>query len=90
MEAFQTRHELASEDAAKHLHWEEERITGPDPAAVVRRQAACWNDAVNVRMVQQVLSPGMQNADHPSSAPRCLGSPATFNNVWALAGNNRS
>ncbi len=90
MEAFQTSEELAAEHAAKNLHRQEERIAGPYPAAVVRRQAARWNGAVNVRMEQQVLSPGMQNADNTDFRTRCLGSRDTFNNVCALALNKRS
>src|SRR5438132_7353108 len=31
--------------------------------AVIGREPARWDDAVNVRMEKQVLSPGMQNAD---------------------------
>ena len=64
MEAFQTSEELAAKHAAKNLHRQEERIAGPYPAAVIRRQSAGWNGAVDVRMEKQVLSPGMQNADH--------------------------
>jgi hypothetical protein len=50
MEAFQTSEELAAEYAAKNLHRQEERIAGPYPAAVVRRQSARRNGAVNMRM----------------------------------------
>src|SRR5579872_3638445 len=64
MEAFQTSEELTAEYAAKNLHRQEERIEGTYPAAAVWRQAARWNGAVNVRMEQQVLSPGVKNADH--------------------------
>ena len=64
MEAFQTGEELAAEYAAKNLHRQEERIAGPYPPAVVRRQSARRNGAVNMRMEKQVLSPGVQNADH--------------------------
>jgi hypothetical protein len=50
MEPLQTGEELAAEYAAKDLHRQEERIAGPYPAAMVRRQSARWNGAVNVRM----------------------------------------
>ena len=73
MEAFQTSEELAAEYAAKNLHRQEERIAGPYPAAAVWRQSARWNGAVNMRMEKQVLSPGMQNADHTDFRTQVLG-----------------
>ena len=50
MEALQTGEELAAENAAKNLHRQKERIARPYPAAVIRRQSARWNGAVDVRM----------------------------------------
>ena len=35
-----------------------------DPATVIGRESTCRNGAVNVGMQKQVLSPGVQDADH--------------------------
>ena len=63
IEAFQTSAELATKHAAEDFHWQKERIAWTFPMAVVRRQPASWAGAVNIRMKQQILPPGMQNAD---------------------------
>jgi hypothetical protein len=54
---------LAAEDAAEDLDGEEEGILRMDPARVVWIETAGGNDAVEVRMQAQVLSPRMQNAE---------------------------
>src|ERR1019366_8563366 len=59
-----TGEELATKDAAEDLHGQEERIAWADPTTVVRRESARGNGAVNVGMQEQVLSPGVQDADH--------------------------
>lgn len=54
---------LAAKDSAQHLHRQEECILGMNPARVVWVEAAGRNDAVEVRMQAQVLSPGVQDAE---------------------------
>jgi hypothetical protein len=63
VEAFQTGAELTAEDAAEDLYRKKERITRPNPAAMVWRESAGGNHAVNVRMEQKILSPGVQDTD---------------------------
>jgi hypothetical protein len=63
IEAFQPGAELASKDPAENLDGQKERITGTNPAAMVGREPARRDNAVNVRMQQKVLSPGVQNTD---------------------------
>jgi len=63
VEAFQTGAKLTAEDAAEDLYRKKERVTRPNPAAMVWRESAGGNHAVNVRMEQKILSPGVQNAD---------------------------
>ena len=36
---------------------------GTDPLGVVRREPSAWNDTVEMRMEQKILSPGVQNAE---------------------------
>ena len=52
-EAFQTGAELTAEDAAEDLYRKKERITRPNPAAMVWRESAGGNHAVNVRMEER-------------------------------------
>ena len=40
---------------------------------MIRRESARWNDAVNMGMEQQVLSPGVQNADHADLRAQVFG-----------------
>src|SRR5271155_1778681 len=89
MEAFQTSEELAAEYAAEDLHRQEERIAGPYPAAVVRRQAARRNGAVNMRMEKQVLSPGVQNADHTDLRTEVFGIACYFQQCLCAGGKQQ-
>jgi hypothetical protein len=64
MKSFQTGEELAAKNATEDFDGQEERIAGAEPATMVRGESAGGNDAVDVGMQEQVLSPGMQDADH--------------------------
>ena len=76
---------LAAKDAAEDLDGEEEGIFGMNPMTVAWLEAASGNDAVEMRMQSQVLSPGVQNAeesDPGSEMPGVgLGSAATSSMV---------
>src|SRR5579885_232014 len=63
IEALQPSAELAAKNPAQDLHGQEERIPWAHPAVVIRRQPASRNHAVYMGVQQQVLPPGMQNAD---------------------------
>ena len=65
-EAPQSGEELAAEDAAEHLDRQQEAGTGSDPACMIRRQSATGNDAVDVRMWNKCLSPGVQDGERAS------------------------
>jgi hypothetical protein len=64
---------LAAEDAAENLDREEEGILGMNPVRVALIEAAGGNDAVEVRMQAQVLSPGVQNAEEADLGSEVLG-----------------
>ena len=49
----------------EHVHGEEEAGGTGDPARPVRRQAAAGNDAVDVRMVIEVLAPSVEDREEP-------------------------
>jgi hypothetical protein len=71
---------LAAEDAAEDLDGKEEGILGMNPAGVAWVETAGGNDAVEMRMQPQVLSPGMQDAEEADFGSEVLG----------VAGNLRS
>ena len=52
---------LAAKDPAQHFYREQEVIARVDPALAIRTQAASGDHAVNVRMVRQVLAPGVEH-----------------------------
>jgi hypothetical protein len=55
---------LAAEDAAEDLDGEEEGIFRMNPVRVAWIEAAGGNDAVEMRMQSEVLSPGGAAAGH--------------------------
>jgi hypothetical protein len=58
---LQSGDEFTAKDAAEHLDRQQAGGTGSDPARVVRRESAAGNDAVDVRMWSECLSPGVQD-----------------------------
>ena len=59
---LQTGDELAAKHAAEHPDRQEEAGAWVDPARVIRRETAGRDDAMDVRMMQQILSPSVQDA----------------------------
>ena len=59
----QTVNELAAEDLSEDFDGEEEGILGRNPLSVVWREPSAWNDTMQMWMEQQILSPGVQNAE---------------------------
>ena len=51
---------LAAEHAAEHMHGQKEVGPGCDPAGVIESQTAGGNETVQMRMMSQVLRPGVQ------------------------------
>ena len=64
---------LAAKDAAEDLDGEEEGILRMNPARVAWIETAGGNDAVEMRMQTQVLSPGVQNAEEADLGSEVLG-----------------
>ena len=58
----QTGHELPAEYATEHVDGQKETRPSRNPPGVVGRQSAGRNHAMDVRMVQQFLIPGVQHA----------------------------
>jgi len=70
---FQPCDEFAAEHAAEHLHWQEEAITRSNPVRAIRRQTSGRNRAMDMRMVQQVLPPRVQDAEEPDFRSEMFG-----------------
>lgn len=64
---------LAAKDAAEDLDGEEEGIFRMNPVRVAWIEAAGGNDAVEMRMQSEVLSPGVQNAEEADLGSEVLG-----------------
>ena len=60
---LQVLQEQATKQAREHAHRQEEAGAASDPARAVERGAAAGHDAMNVRMVLQGLTPGMEHRD---------------------------
>ena len=43
--------ELAAEDAAEHVAWQEEVVARVNPAQVIWRKSSGWDYAMNVRVM---------------------------------------
>ena len=64
VKAFEAGDELAAEDSAENLAGQKKAgIARMHPTVVIARDATRRNDAVNMRMGEQVLAPGVENAE---------------------------
>jgi hypothetical protein len=58
----QTGDKLASEHFAKYLHGQKESFVCGNPGGLIESQTSGWNNAMDMRVMLQVLAPRMQNA----------------------------
>jgi hypothetical protein len=70
---LQAIHELASEHFTENIDRQEESFMRVNPPRMVRRQAAGWNNTVNVRMMLEFLVPGVQDAEESDLRAETLG-----------------
>src|ERR1017187_10252519 len=63
VELLQASRELAAEDAAQCVNRQEKAARGIDPSGAIESQATGGNDVVNMGMMFEVLSPGMEHAE---------------------------
>jgi hypothetical protein len=61
--------ELAPKHFAEHLHRKKESVTWANPGGLIESEPSRWNDAVNMGMMLQVLSPCMENAQEADLGP---------------------
>src|SRR5579863_3032523 len=73
VKAFQTSDELPAEDPAQHLNGQKEGVAWVHPASSIRRDPSCRDDTVDVGVGQQVLAPGVENAEDANLRAQMLG-----------------
>jgi hypothetical protein len=64
--------ELPSKDLRELPHGQEEAWPGGDPARLVQAQTTSGDNAVNVRVISELLIPGVENGDEAWSRPQVL------------------
>jgi hypothetical protein len=65
--------ELAAKHAAEDLHWQEEGIAWMDPSLVVCRQTSGRDHTVDVRMMEEILPPGVEHAEQADVSAEVFG-----------------
>src|SRR6266702_3946089 len=70
--------ERAAEAAAKCLDGQEEAALGSDPSGAVGSKAAGGNDVVDMGMMLEVLSPGMEHTEEPDVGAQVPGIASQF------------
>jgi hypothetical protein len=82
----QRSQEKFAEKMAEDLIGKEEgMLPTSDPAAAVGGESAAGNDAVQVRMKMQVLTPGVQHGKEADGSAEMSGSRAMVSRVWEAA-----
>jgi hypothetical protein len=70
--------ELAAEDFAECPDRQEEAWRGIDPSGTIESQAAGRNDVVDMGMMLEVLSPGMEHTEESDVGSQVLGIASQF------------
>jgi hypothetical protein len=71
-ELLQRSRELAAKDAAENADGQEETGRSSNPSGAIDRKAACRHDAVDMRMMLQVVSPGVQDTEQADIGSQVL------------------
>src|SRR6266566_6625583 len=69
----QAIHKLATENCTENIDRQKEFFLRVNPARVIRRQTAGWNNTVNVRMMLEFLVPGVKDAEESNLRAEALG-----------------
>ena len=76
--ALESGDELAPEDTTEHLNGKKEAMARVNPTSVVEAEPARRNDAVDMRMMFQLLVPGMEHAEEADVGTEMLRIPSDF------------
>ena len=71
--SFKSGDELAAKDATEYAHWKEEGIAGMDPTGVIGGKTSGGNHTMQVRMMEQVLAPGVEHDEKADLGAQVLG-----------------
>lgn len=67
---------ICSAEPRQHAHMQKEPWFARDPPGAVRGQATAWNDHVDMRVMGQRRSPGVEDAGHADASAKTFGIPA--------------
>src|SRR5439155_18560050 len=62
-----------SEQTRQHAHREEKTGAAGDPATAIGRDSAAWDNAVEMRMMQQVLTPTVEYSEETDFRAQMFG-----------------
>ena len=82
---LQVFQEEPEEETAQNPNRQEEIGLAGNPTRAVRGEAAAGDHAMQVGMVEEILTPRMEDREEPDLGPRCLGSAAMVRKVSLLA-----
>jgi hypothetical protein len=88
-ETLQTRHEFSSEYFAEHAYREKEPVRWMDPMRMIGGDAARRNDAVDVRVMLQILSPRVQYAQEADPGSQVLRISGDFDQCFGAYSENK-
>src|SRR6516225_5705515 len=88
---LQLAQEQPAEQPPQHVHWQEETGATSDPAGGVKRGSAAGNDAMDVRMMLQGLTPGVQHHGHAELGAKMpgIGCDGGERTVWDMKRNTK-
>ena len=69
---LETGNELAAEYAAQHLYRQEEGIARVNPALVIGRETTRWDHAVDMRVMLEILAPGVEHTQETNLGAKML------------------
>ena len=72
VDVLERREEQASEAPAEDLHWQEEVRAPGEPSGPVGRQASSGEDTVEMRVMVELLAPGMEHRQAADVRPAML------------------
>jgi len=76
--ALESRDKLAAKDATEHLDWKKERVARFDPACTIDRKSTGGNYAMHMRVMFELLIPGVQHAEETDIRAEMLGIASNF------------
>jgi hypothetical protein len=85
-QTFQSVAELAPENCAQHTDGKKETGSGTNPARVIGSETARRDDAVDMRVMLQVLTPRMKNGKKADLSAEVLGVGSNFEQRLCVSG----